>query len=214
MLALHLFSTDLDWTALGALEALLDPEERNRAGRLRLPSDRDRFIARRGRLRLLLAEAVGCVPSKISYAHGEFGKPRLEGGGDLRFNLSHSDGLALCVIGRGVELGCDIERRREEFADEATAERFFALGERRSLRSLPHDRRVHGFFDCWTRKEAYVKALGTGLSCPLDSFEVSLAPRGTSRVANGDSIWLVRGFEPAPLYHAAVAVELPHRSAH
>ncbi|HEY1607308.1 MAG TPA: 4'-phosphopantetheinyl transferase superfamily protein [Allosphingosinicella sp.] len=207
MVALRLFSTDVDRATLGSLRALLDPEERSRAARLRFERDRHRFIARRGRLRLLLAGALGCAPAKIRYATGRFGKPRLEGAGDLRFNLSHSDGLALCAIGRGVEIGCDIERRRSDLADAATAERFFAAGERRVLRSLPRERQVQGFFDCWTRKEAYVKALGDGLSCPLDSFEVSLEPGGTTRLGNGGRAWLIAGFEPAPLYHAAVAVE-------
>ncbi|HEX5184153.1 MAG TPA: 4'-phosphopantetheinyl transferase superfamily protein [Allosphingosinicella sp.] len=208
MIDLRLFGTDLDREALGSLHALLDGDERERARSFRFERDRARFIARRGQLRLLLSEHLARAPSEIVYARGRFGKPRVEQAGDLRFNLSHSDGLALCAIARGVEIGCDIERRRSDLASPETAERFFAAEEQRILRDYRGAQWVKGFFDCWTRKEAYVKALGDGLSCPLDSFHVSLEPEGATRLEGAGRAWRVTGFAPAPCYHAAVAIEI------
>jgi 4'-phosphopantetheinyl transferase len=203
---IRLFQTDLDRETIGSLHALLDGDERSRAARLRFERDRSRFIARRGQLRLLLAEHLSCTLSEIVYSHGRFGKPRVECAGDLDFNLSHSDGLALCVIAKGIEVGCDIERRRSDLASSETAERFFAAEERRTLRSLRGEQWMRGFFNCWTRKEAYVKALGAGLSCPLDSFQVSLEAQEDSWLRSADRTWFIAGFEPAHLYHAAVAI--------
>lgn len=193
--------TDLDADAgpVSCLLDLLDGPERARADRFRFERDRHRFILRRGRLRTLLAGHLGCNPVAIQFTQNSFGKPALHGS-DLQFNVSHSQGVALIAVARGAELGCDIERCDERIDVNGTAGSLFAPGELRMLERLPPRQRQGGFFRCWTRKEAYVKALGLGLSHRLDGFDTSSFD---GRVAG----WLVRSFMPRPLYHAAVAVQ-------
>lgn len=196
---------DLD--AAGALAdplPLLDDAERARAGRFRLERDRRRFVLRRGLLRVLLAERLGLDPAALRFIRNAHGKPALHPalnealGVDLRFNASHSHGVALYALAQGVELGCDIERCDEGFDADGTARALFAPGEVRALERLPPSRRRDGFFRHWTRKEAYVKALGLGLSHPLDGFDTS-APDGEM------AGWSIQSFEPRPGYHAAIA---------
>ncbi|MDB5738538.1 MAG: 4-phosphopantetheinyl transferase superfamily protein [Sphingomonas bacterium] len=195
-----LIALDVAPTEIAALAPLLDEEERTQAERFRHAQDRTRFIARRGRLRQLLATYLGRPPA---FDRNAYGKPSVRGGGDLRFNVSHSDGLALCVVGE-VELGCDIERRNPALADPDVAERLFAPGEWRCFAALPEDQRIEGFFNCWTRKEAFIKAIGLGVSHPLDSFEVSLAPGDTPALLGGGEGWSIASFEAAPGYQAAL----------
>ncbi len=202
----RMFVLDRPSAEIAALHALLDDDERAQATRFRFARDRSRFIARRGWLRTVLGEHLSRAPAEIAFERNEFGKPFVRRGGALRFNLSHSGGLALCVIGRGVEVGCDLERRDPALASLETAERLFAPGERHALRSLPPRDWARGFFNCWTRKEAYIKALGEGLSHPLDAFEVSLHPDLPARLLHGAPGWLLRAFAPVPGYHAAIAV--------
>lgn len=185
---------------------MLDAEERAQARRFRFDRDRRRYIVRHGWLRELLARRLECSPREIRFAHNPFGKPALPDR-DLGFNLSRSAGTALCVVARGLELGCDLERRNRDLATDAVAERFFSPLEQARLSSLPADRRVEGFFNCWTRKEAYIKARGLGLSYPLDAFDVSLAPDEPARLLRGCDGWSVQSFEPAPGFAAAVVAE-------
>ena len=118
-------------------------------------------------------------PESISLEYNPWGKPALAAGfadSDIRFNLSHSHGVAAYAIARGREVGVDVEMLRPDFASGGIAERFFSRTEIESLRSLPREHQTRAFFVCWTRKEAYVKALGCGLSIDLGSFDVSLRP--------------------------------------
>jgi 4'-phosphopantetheinyl transferase len=193
---------------LGAAErarfaALLTPDERRRAGEFRRTADRRRYIVRRGRLRELLAARLECAPRDVPLSYNAFGKPWIENT-DLRFNLSHSRGLALYVIGRGVELGCDIEWRRSRLATKSAAERFFSEREIEMLRSVPRNEWVEAFFNCWTRKEALVKALGFGISYPLKGFDVALRPGEEAAILHGPSEWSLRSFAPAVGLHAAI----------
>ena len=200
------------WADLDAAEALagqlrlLDDAERAQAGRFRLERDRRRFVLRRGLLRTLLADRLGLDPAALRFTRNAHGKPALQPSprgapyaADLRFSASHSHGTALYALARGVDLGCDIERCDEAIDVDGTARALFAPGEVRALERLPPDRRRDEFFRCWTRKEAYVKALGLGLSHALDGFDTS-APGGAMEG------WSVQSFEPRPGYHAAVAV--------
>jgi len=195
---------DLDAEAGRAAEHwnLLGGEERLRALAFHKPRDRWRYVARHGLLRQMLGLKLGCAPDRLRFTSGAFGKPALAGGA-LGFSLSHSRGLALIAIGEG-EIGCDIERRDPAFACAATAERFFAPAERRRLAGLRPDDYCEGFYNGWTRKEAFLKAVGCGLSRPLDSFVVSLAPGEPARLLDGCDGWSVASFAPLPLYHAAV----------
>ena len=139
---------------LRRLSALLDDEEGERAERLRFDRDRRRYIARRGRLRELLSQSLGCPAPHVRFAWNAFGKPFVKET-DLRFNVSHSHNIAVVAIAHGRELGCDIELRDPRFASEQISERFFSSSEARALRDLDPMQQVEAFFNCWTRKEAY-----------------------------------------------------------
>lgn len=199
---------DLDATTpdLGHWHDMLDSEERAQALRFRFDRDRRRYIVRHGWLRELLSRRLERSPRELRFSRNRFGKPSLPGR-NPRFNLSRSAGKALCVIAPGLELGCDLELRNPELATNAVAERFFSPREQIWLSSLPVDRWVEGFFNCWTRKEAYLKARGLGLSYPLDAFDVSLSPEEPSRLMRGCEGWSVQSFEPAPGFAAAVVAE-------
>jgi 4'-phosphopantetheinyl transferase len=184
----------------------LNAKERERAALFRFERDRRRYILRRGKLRELLSDYLDCAPARICFAYNSLGKPSVAGG-DLRFNVSHSHGTALFVFARGVEVGCDIERRDPRFVCDQIPERFFSPLEVQTLRSLPASSQTQAFFNCWTRKEAYIKARGYGLSLPLDSFDVSLAPDEPVLLLRGCDGWSVQPCEPAPDYQAAIVAE-------
>lgn len=155
--------------------ALLTAEERARADRFVRPEDRRRFAIGRGTLRRILGGYLGRDPASLRFAHNPHGKPGLEGT-SLRFNLSHSGSLMLVAVADGRELGVDIEQVRPEFGGEAIARRFFAPAEVEALLALPAADRTLAFFRGWSRKEAYIKAVGKGLAMPLDQFEVEIRP--------------------------------------
>ena len=187
----------------GRYSAVLSAEERSRAGQFRFERDRRRYTARRGILRELIGSYLACDPAAVAFVHNAYGKPALAQG-DLRFNLSHSHGVALYAFCQGADVGCDIERRDAKFAAEQIPERFFSREEVRVLRSLPVHEQTQGFFNCWTRKEAYIKAVGRGLSIDLDSFDVSLAPDEPAALRRGCEGWSVQSFAPMPGFQAAV----------
>jgi 4'-phosphopantetheinyl transferase len=204
---------DAYWTNLDdtdenprVLARVLSDEERERARRFRFERDQRRYILRHAHLRMLLSTYVGAAPEKIVFVYNAFGKPSVRGS-EIHFNTSHSHGMALFVISRGIEVGCDIEKYEPQFASEQIPEQFFAACEVRKLRSLPPEQQTQAFFHCWTRKEAYVKARGQGLSIALDSFEVSLTPGEPVALLNGCDGWSVRSFAPVSGYAAAVVAE-------
>jgi 4'-phosphopantetheinyl transferase len=184
----------------------LSRDERDRAQRFRTERDRRRYIVRRGLLRELLSPYLDRPPERIRFASSPEGKPSLKGD-DLRFNLAHSHGLVVYAIARGREVGCDIEWRDCRFVAGLVPEKFFSPLEMGMLYALDADKRTEGFFNCWTRKEAYVKARGVGASFPLRSFDVSLAPDEPAALLNGCDGWSVQSFEPAPRYQAAIVAE-------
>ncbi|MBV8360992.1 MAG: 4'-phosphopantetheinyl transferase superfamily protein [Deltaproteobacteria bacterium] len=158
-------------------------------------SDRVQFITARAILRDILSRYLGCAAEQLQFAYHYRGKPRLRGATsittDLRFNLSHCPDAALYAVSRGREVGVDIELVRPEMPWEQLANSFFAPGETAKLQQWPPHRRTFAFFTCWTRKEAYVKALGDGLLLPLHAFEVSAAP--------GEKAALLAAADPAEL---------------
>lgn len=202
----HWIDLDAGTPDIGHWSDMLDIEERAQAQRFRFDRDRRHFIVRRGWLRELLSQRLERPPRDIRYSRNRFGKPSLLEG-ELSFNLSKSAGKALCVVASGLELGCDLELRNPGLATPDVAERFFSPLEQSWLSSLPADRWVEGFFNCWTRKEAYIKARGFGLSYPLDAFDVSLAPEEPAQLMRGCEGWSVQSFEPAPGFAAAVVAE-------
>jgi 4'-phosphopantetheinyl transferase len=213
------WSLAAEGSALQHLTDQLAPDEMARADRFLRPEHRLEFIVARGMLRRILGSYVGAPPASLRFAEGPRGKPRLAGPGAarLQFNLSHSGGLAALGIASEAEIGVDIEAYRP--VEPAVAERFFAPGERRRLARLSGGEWTAGFFRCWTRKEALIKATGDGLALPLDGFEVALLPEEPVAVLSADALpsgatfWPLLTFEPAPAMAGAVAVAsaLPHR---
>lgn len=201
------------------LETLLASDEIERAYRFRFERHRRRFIVGRGVLRQLLGAYLGVAPRELVFRYGDKGKPSLDprfDGHRLCFNLSHSEELALYGLSRGRELGIDVEHLRPMPDAEQIAERFFSSSERDTLRRIPTERKADAFFNCWTRKEAYIKATGDGLSMPLDRFDVTLAPEDEARMlsAEGDpakaASWSMYHLQPAEGYVGALAIEGHH----
>lgn len=208
---------DLDVAAAAqeALAATLSPDERDRAARFVFERDRRRFVAARGLLRRLLGARLGVEAGRLRFGYGARGKPFLAGddaGAGVTFNVAHSQDHALFVIASGVELGADIEVIRPLRDALVIAECHFSPFERSRLLALPPDERDVAFFLCWTRKEAYIKALGAGLAHPLEAFSVSLAPGEPARLlqdhaAVNGTPWSLHDLSRLPTYAAAVAVE-------
>ena len=207
-----------DPPSLSLLRATLSPDETERADRFVFPGDRDRFLGARGALREILGRYLRREPAQVAFGTTDYGKPFLGAASiadshGLRFNLSHSGDLALCAVTRGREIGVDIERLREDFEVFEVADRFFSRPEVDALRALPEASLREGFFTCWTRKEAYIKARGEGLSMPLDRFVVSVAPGSEARLLSsqedtgGSEEWTLRALDPGEGYVAALAVE-------
>jgi 4'-phosphopantetheinyl transferase len=192
---------------------LLSTDERSRAERFVFDLDRDRFIVSRATLRRLLARSLGVVPSSITFQQGQHGKPALATFAELRFNVSHSGDRGLVALAVGREVGVDIERVRTSVNPLEIAARFFSPVERAALEALsPADRR-DAFFACWTRKEAYLKALGLGLSLPLDSFDVEVRPSvpaallRTGHDSYAINRWSMYSLTVDPGYAASLVVE-------
>jgi 4'-phosphopantetheinyl transferase len=166
-------------------------------------------------LRILLAGYVDADPAELVFHYSEKEKPSLKSvpsGSHVEFNASHSGGVALLAFARGRALGVDVEQLRENFDHAAIARRFFSEQEQRQLLALAPPERYHGFFRCWTRKEAYVKAQGAGLSLPLHQFDVSLkAGDGNALLSTRPDIaeaaqWLLQEVPAGDGYVAALCV--------
>jgi len=167
---LWLWSLDRPDTELTALARLLSPDEADRAARFVYDIHRQRFQAGRGRMREILASYVNQTPDRLVFHSNPQGKPALAEG--PQFNLSHSGGWAALAVTAQAAVGVDIEAHRD--VDDGIARRFFSEAEHRALSALPARDWATGFFRCWTRKEAVIKAIGLGMSMPLDSFDVTL----------------------------------------
>jgi 4'-phosphopantetheinyl transferase len=172
----YTLALDLDDATLRELEHELSADERARAARFLFEGHRRRFVAAHGQLRRILAGELGGAARELRFDTGPHGKPFLVDGGDLRFNLSHSADVALVALARGRELGVDVEEIAADRVTDGLAAFSFSPRELADFRALSGDAQVAGFFACWSRKEAFIKALGTGLALPLDSFDVTLAP--------------------------------------
>jgi 4'-phosphopantetheinyl transferase len=206
---------------LQQLSQTLSADEQQRASRFRFETDRQHFIVCRGILRTILGRYLDLEPSQLQFSYGSHRKPALAPStassnaisGKLQFNVSHSHELALYALTLGREIGVDLEHIRPMPDAEQIAQRFFAPGEYAAFRTIPQPQKQLAFFQCWTRKEAYIKALGQGLSFPLSQFEVSLVPGEPARLlhTSGDSreaaSWMLQELNPAPNYVAALAIK-------
>jgi 4'-phosphopantetheinyl transferase len=176
---IHVWRALLDVSAaeMARYSGWLSAEEQQRASAFRFAVHRDRYVACHGWLRELLADYLAILPKSLRFVPGRYGKPALADTPRMvGFSLSHSGGLAVCAVVEDAEVGVDIEVEREVADFENLARRFFHPAETEKLLSLPVAARQAAFFRCWTRKEAYIKATGEGLSAGLDTFEVTLAP--------------------------------------
>ncbi len=216
--AVHVWRASLHVSAsdLRTLEGTLTADECKRAERFYFQKHREHFIAGRGVLRNILSRYLGREPDQLRFCYNSYGKPTLTeeiGAEGLCFNLSHSHGIALYAVTRHREIGIDIERFRPNVAVERLAERFFSPREAAALCALPEHLRKEGFFNCWTRKEAYIKAEGKGLSIPLNAFDVSLTPGEPAELLRAESHpqetsrWSLQVLNPEPGYAAALAVK-------
>lgn len=209
---------DVDPATTDTLGQCLSADERRRASRFAFERDRRRFIVGRAQLRQLLASRLGVRSTDIDLVYGALGKPALSrrfAGTDLRFNISHSEEVALYAFTRDCEIGVDVEVIRELHEADDVVQRFFSPGEQDAYRSLtPRDRPL-GFFNCWTRKEAFIKALGDGLQYPLDAFDVSLIPGEPARILRVGAIsgeacgWVVHHLAIGPGIVGAVVTQKP-----
>lgn len=183
---------------LPAAAALLDEAEYHRAGRFHFAENARVYVNCRAALRTLLARYTGVKACELRFAYGENGKPRLAGhaaaaGGAVRFNVSHSHGVALLAFSRDGEMGIDLEWEARDFDPSAVVGRFFTPPEKAAILGRSGAARYRYFYRAWTRKEAVLKWAGTGLSTPLDRFAVAIKPEDSVEVTWHD--W--PGFDPA-----------------
>ncbi len=202
------FPLDLLWRQL-------NPDEVERAQRYRFERDRRRFVVARGMLRVILARYTGLAPNAIQFEYSDHGKPSLPDRSDLAFNASDSGEWMALGVARDRLIGVDIEQVRADVATMEIAERFFSEREAAALRALPQDDRTDAFFRCWTRKEAFIKAIGEGLSYPLHEFDVTLGPNEPARLLfvrnapEAPSRWWMIDFPVAEGYAGAAIAEQP-----
>lgn len=199
---------------LSACRTLLPGDEAERADRFYFERDRRRFTVAHGALRQILGGYTGAAPRQIEFSYGSKGKPELKSPIDtIKFNLSHSGNLALLAVTRDATLGVDVEFIKTDFGGQEIAERFFSRHEVSTLLALPVEERAYAFFSCWTRKEAYIKAVGEGLSLPLDSFDVAFGPGVSPALLRVEASakellrWRLYDIEVPPEYRAALIVE-------
>ena len=199
--------------AVAYYHSTLSLDERHRAERFRFAKLRRSYTLSRGGLRILLAHYLRCPPNEIELVCGLNGKPKLRDSSRIRFNASHSGQMALYAFTLGCELGVDVEELQELDDPESIAARFFSTAEVSELLSLIPDDRGLAFFRCWTRKEAYVKAIGDGLAIPLNRFQVTLLPGAPARFVQiasdmgNASDWTLHHLELVPGYVGALAYQ-------
>lgn len=218
--AVHVWLTRVDWPeeCKQALAEYLSPDERARAVRFHHRVDSDRHVISRALTRLLLGQLSGARPCNVPITYGEFGKPRIAEGQNqhcLQFNISHSGHLILIGIAVDREIGVDVEQMHEHVEIDVIAGRLFSLEEQAGMSIAPPGEKREAFFRCWTRKEAFLKAQGSGLSLPLGRFDVSGAPgepvivRTIRPHRTVTRRWIVRDLEVGAGHKAAVAFEAP-----
>ena len=215
-------SLECPQSELKYFEKTLAEDEINRANRFHFKKDRERFVAGRGLLRMLLSSYVGIPANEIIFTYGCHGKPglrRQDSRPAIEFNLAHSAGTAIYALTRDRPVGVDIESFQPDFPVEEVARNFFSSTELAALQNLPKILRMEAFFKCWTRKEAFIKALGDGLSCPLSDFDVSLTPGEPARLLNvrwgsDEAHWSMEDIESLAGYAAAIVFSGPQCRMH
>lgn len=210
-------------TLLPRLRALLSDEERQRETRFHFADDRQRYLVTRALVRSVLSRYAGLAPERWRFAANAYGRPEIDAApadaADLRFNVSHTRGLIAMAVGRGRELGVDVEHLSLREVSQAVAERCFAREEVADLARVEPCRRQDRFFEYWTFKEAYIKARGMGLSLPLEQFSFHYPQPDAVRLAIrpelGDDAqrWSLWQYRPTPDYLLALCAERGHGAA-
>jgi len=202
--------------AIAQCRTLLSEDERTRADRFHFERDRTAYTMARAALKTLLGKYLGLSTAEIQFQYTAHGKPYLAPAANslgISFNISHSYGLALLAFAIGRKVGVDVERIRPDFGTLEIARRFFSSREIESLLAQPPEQQADCFFNCWTRKEAYIKAIGEGLSCPLHLFDVTLAMDEPARLlatrvnSEDASKWSLHNLDVGAGHKAAVIAE-------
>lgn len=210
----HIWCAALDQPE-AAYFPLLSVDEQAKSRRFRFERDQRRFAVGRGILRIILGRYLNFPPEKLQFKYGEYGKPALDTNefkSTLCFNLAHSEELALYALTSNLEIGIDLEKIHPIPAVQQLAEQFFSPLEKIELNALPLNEKLEAFFSAWTRKEAYLKARGDGLSYPLDQFSVSMASQKPARLLQAKegaqelARWSLQSLTPAPGFIGALAV--------
>lgn len=210
--------TDAPDKVVEMFNRVLAPDETDRAARFRFDHLRESFTITRGALRYLLGSYLNVDPSSIRFTYGSKGKPALPSATDVRFNVTHSGRLAVIALASGTQIGVDAEQIRPLPEMQQIANRFFCAEEASDIMSLSKTQGERAFFCCWTRKEAYIKAVGEGLRTPLNAFRVSVHPNSTPRLIHieNDSVaaqgWMLHDLHLAADYAAALAYRDRERS--
>lgn len=215
---IHVWRIDLDelGAAPGRFWGVLDAAELARAASYHFAQHRQRFVVARGALRHILGYYLGQAPAAVPLQVTSYGKPYVVHDATLpplQFNLAHAQAIALLAITWQRRVGIDVEQVRDLPDGLSIAQHFFAAAEAQALHSLPAERQTQAFFDCWTRKEAFVKAVGEGLSYPLHRFTVSLQPHEPAPLLHVDDDpqanqhWTMITLQPAAGYTAALVAE-------
>jgi 4'-phosphopantetheinyl transferase len=203
---------DCESAELQQLFALLAPEEQQKAARFHFEKDRNHYGAARGLLRLILSSYLSEDPQNLRFTYNLYGKPALDSG-LLQFNVSHSHGMALYAVAQRCQVGIDLEYMRTDFRWRQIVEQYFSAQECKALLQLPESQQCQAFFDGWTRKEAYIKAKGQGLSIPLNQFDVSLSPAEPAALLctrwdpQEAAQWTLHALTPGEGYAGAIAIQ-------
>jgi 4'-phosphopantetheinyl transferase len=209
-------STSLQNDELAKFESVLSPDQRARAKRMRVSEKRKQYIVAQGLTRMLIAKRVGADPGALEFHRGPKGKPYLGGrfaDAGIQFNMTHTSHMALIAMTLNREVGIDIERIRENLQWEKLAHRYFSPREYRGYSKLPEAEHLRAFFTCWTRKEAVLKAIGTGLGGGLASFDVSVDPDSPPELVDNrwdgrfHGNWTLHQLQPGPGYVATLVTE-------
>ncbi|NMO15460.1 4'-phosphopantetheinyl transferase superfamily protein [Pyxidicoccus fallax] len=203
-----------DRQLLDAYWGLLDAREREKQRRFRFERHQRQYLVSHALVRLTLSRYAPVPPAAWAFATNAYGRPEVQGEWStrLRFNLSHTDGMALVAVGTGAELGADVEDAEREGETVEIADHYFAASEIQTLRALPPERQRGRFFEYWTLKESYIKARGAGLSLPLDQFAFHLEPDPSPRISfdprmhDDPEAWQFVQLRPSERHQAAVAV--------
>lgn len=215
---IHIWLIDINNYLNSDFTAYLDDQESARMHRFKFAKDRDCFIGSHAALRILLGKYCNCAPRAIAYKYTTYNKPILTKNHPIQFNLSHSRNQAIIAVTKKHPIGIDIEYMQEKEILIDLAKRFFSSKEYDEYKKLSASQKVLGFYNCWTRKEAVVKALGIGITYPLKSFSVNLTPETRAKILsiqnNQDNItqWQLFGFMPKDNYCAAIAWRGPKKT--